>query len=59
MAEEMNNQNTNANTDPKTEPNTQTDPKGGTEPEKKYSDEEKNYGNSDCRKENHLSLPTS
>lgn len=40
MAEEMNNQNTNANTDPKTEPNTQTDPKGGTEQEKKYSDED-------------------
>lgn len=38
MAEEMNDQNTNANTDPKTEPNTQTDPKGGDEPEKKYSD---------------------
>lgn len=40
MAEEMNNQNTNANTDPKTESNTQTDPKGGVELEKKYSDED-------------------
>lgn len=38
MSEEMNNQNTNANTEPNTEPNTQTEPKGGTEPEKKYSD---------------------
>ena len=40
MAEEMNNQNTSANTEPKTEPNTQTEPKGGAEPEKKYSDED-------------------
>ena len=38
MAEEMNNQNTNANTGQNTEPNTQTEPKGGAEPEKKYSD---------------------
>ena len=38
MAEEMNNQNTSANTEPNTELNTQTEPKGGAEPEKKYSD---------------------
>ena len=40
MAEEMNNQNTKANTEPNTEPNNQPDQKGGTEPEKKYSDED-------------------
>ena len=40
MAEEMNNQNTNANTDTNTEPNTQSDQKSGDEPEKKYSDED-------------------
>lgn len=38
MSEEMNNQNTNANTEPNTEPNTQTEPTGGADPEKKYSD---------------------
>lgn len=42
MSEGMNNQNTSANTEPKTEPNTepstQTEPTGGADPEKKYSD---------------------
>ena len=42
MSEEMNNQNTNANTEPNTEPNTQTEPTGGAEPEKKYSDDDLN-----------------